>query len=253
MDTEVESLANIKAMEGRNLDASVNGNTLVSGEKADGTFGVFNFFQGIKNFFKGISALGTLASGSRLPVTDSNGNVTYTTMNDINNYVVNNALADYVGKGKTIYPTDLNNAYSTSKKISFYRTSTNVLNLPVANKNFIVEVNTYNDGTNLRITQIARFNGGESANYTYTRTGFGTITSGITWTSWEKVATENRLTLEKTVTLARGSNTITFATNYSYLLVASGNNYGQGICFVSQGYSASVVKGTILANNISFG
>lgn len=103
MDTEVKSLANIKAMEGRNLDSSVDGNTLVSGEKADGTFGVFNFFQGIKNFFKGISALGTLASGSRLPVTDSNGNVTYTTMNDINNYVVNNTLTDYPQKTNYTY------------------------------------------------------------------------------------------------------------------------------------------------------
>lgn len=45
-----------------------------------------------KNFFKGIQALGKLVSGSRLPVTDANGNVTYTTMNNINEYVINNAL-----------------------------------------------------------------------------------------------------------------------------------------------------------------
>lgn len=95
MDIESRSLADIKAMNGRNLDASVDENTLVSGEKADGTFGVFNFFQGIKNFFKGISALGTLASGSRIVTTDASGNVKYTTMNDINNYVVNNALTNY--------------------------------------------------------------------------------------------------------------------------------------------------------------
>lgn len=79
----------------RNFDSSVDANTNIPGENDQGLFGGFKFFAGIKTFFKGISALGTLASGSRLPVTDSNGNVTYTTMNDINNYVVNNALANF--------------------------------------------------------------------------------------------------------------------------------------------------------------
>lgn len=79
----------------RNFDSSLDENINISAENNQGLFGAFKFFAGIRSFFKGISALGTLASGSRLPVTDSNGNVTYTTMNDINNYVVNNALTNY--------------------------------------------------------------------------------------------------------------------------------------------------------------
>ena len=62
-----------------------------------------------------------------------------------------------------------------------------------------------------------------------------------------------KLVLEKSVTLQKGANVINFNTNSAYLLIASGNNYGQGICFVSQGYSMGVIKGTILANNIDFG
>ena len=65
--------------------------------------------------------------------------------------------------------------------------------MPVADKNFIVTVHTYNDGTNIRIHQLASFHGGESVDYSYTRTAFGTVASGLTWTKWEKLVTESEI------------------------------------------------------------
>lgn len=59
--------------------------------------------------------------------------------------------------------------------------------------------------------------------------------------------------IEQLITLAVGENTITFQTNKAYLLVSSGSNYAQGICFVTQGYNVAVLKNTILSNNINFG
>lgn len=87
--------------------------------------------------------------------------------------------------------TDLNNCYATKNAIITYRTVTNCLNVPVADKNFIVTVHTYNDGTNIRIHQLASFHGAESADYSYTRTAFGTVAGGLTWTNWEKLLTES--------------------------------------------------------------
>lgn len=49
MDIEVNTLAQIKAETGRDLDNQVDENTLVSGEKSNGTFGVFKLFAAIKN------------------------------------------------------------------------------------------------------------------------------------------------------------------------------------------------------------
>lgn len=59
--------------------------------------------------------------------------------------------------------------------------------------------------------------------------------------------------VEQFITLAVGENTITFQTNKSYLLVSSGSNYAQGICFVTQGYNVAVLKNSILSDNIDFG
>ena len=108
-------------------------------------------------------------------------------------------------------------------------------------------VQTFRWDTNYSVQTAYEMNTNHTAWIRYNNNG--------TWSSWERVATESdlKLVLEKTVALAKGSNTITFATNSSYLLVTSGSNYGQGICFVSQGYNTSVIKGTVLANNISFG
>lgn len=63
----------------RDFDESVDANVNIPAENDQGQFGAFKFFSGIRSFFKGISALGTLATTSRIPVTDANGNVSYTT------------------------------------------------------------------------------------------------------------------------------------------------------------------------------
>ena len=203
MDTEVKSLANIKAMEGRNLDSSVDGNTLVSGEKADGTFGIFNFFKGIRNFFKGISALGTLASGSRLPVTDSNGNVTYTTMNDINSYVKNNALTNYMEtkpfnspSGTVLYITITSSESFGGILLAFdyaplyFISSLGLVNLSGIDYGFNGYALSEDKRTiYLRITGYRKFsitNLSKSSNITISNVS-GTAPSGVTFqTNWEK-------------------------------------------------------------------
>ena len=62
-----------------------------------------------------------------------------------------------------------------------------------------------------------------------------------------------KLVLENSVTLQKGANVINFNTNSAYLLIATGSNFGQGICFVAQGYNTGVIKGKILENEIVFG
>ncbi|MCQ2585630.1 MAG: hypothetical protein MJ185_08560, partial [Treponema sp.] len=79
----VQKLSEIKAESGRDLDSLVDENLLIPAETGAGTFGVLRFFQGIKNFFKGITALGTLSSTGRIPTTDSDGNVNYVTPQQI--------------------------------------------------------------------------------------------------------------------------------------------------------------------------
>ena len=61
------------------------------------------------------------------------------------------------------------------------------------------------------------------------------------------------LRLEKTVTLQPGANTVALDSNYAYLLVAFGSNYGQGVCIITQGYNVSVLKNTLLSNGLNFG
>lgn len=87
MDIEVNSLSEIKEMSGRDLDESINEETLVSGEKADGTFGVFKLFAAIKKGIDWITSIG----GNK----NFTGEVTINSKAVATTESVNNALATY--------------------------------------------------------------------------------------------------------------------------------------------------------------
>lgn len=183
----------------RNFDSSVDANTNIPGENDQGLFGGFKFFAGIKAFFKGISALGTLASGSRLPVTDSNGNVTYTTMNDINSYVVNNALTDY--QPKAILKENANdcvpfftftnptlNCYSQTYVVNRPSNPSVKNNTPDSYRNWVITSTvSYTQATAYTCEQIAMSNVGEVRVRTALHSSGDTE---WTWGNWEKVTTE---------------------------------------------------------------
>lgn len=93
MATRLFNLTWLKTQTGRDLDSDVNSTTLAFGEKADGTQGAFTFFQGIKNFFKGITALGTLTTSGKLAVVNtSTGEVNYTTVSDLVSAITTNTV-----------------------------------------------------------------------------------------------------------------------------------------------------------------
>ncbi len=85
--------------------------------------------------------------------------------------------------------------------------------------------------------------------------------NGITWEwgTWEKVVTEseisnNRGVLEKTVTINHGNNVhtvVTLNTEGTYLLHASGNNYGGYLGFVTSGYNSRTVINELYHSSIS--
>lgn len=88
MATRLFNLTWLKTQTGRDLDEAVDSSTLALGEKADGTQGAFTFFQGIKNFFKGVTALGSLTSSGKIPVLNtSTGAVNYVTVESLSNVV----------------------------------------------------------------------------------------------------------------------------------------------------------------------
>lgn len=59
--------------------------------------------------------------------------------------------------------------------------------------------------------------------------------------------------LEKCINLQPGDNTITFDTKNAYMLVASGSNFGFGVCFVVQGYNTAVFRQVVVNSNLNFG
>lgn len=88
MATRLFNLTWLKTQTGRDLDSDVNSTTLAFGEKSDGTQGAFTFFQGIKNFFKGVTALGELTSSGKIPVLNtSTGAVNYVTVEGLSDVV----------------------------------------------------------------------------------------------------------------------------------------------------------------------
>lgn len=90
-----------KEFPARNFDnVDITEDFNIAAQNSAGVYGAFKFFHGIKSFFKGITALGKLASGSKILVADESGNISYTTPSDITNGLattesVNNALATY--------------------------------------------------------------------------------------------------------------------------------------------------------------
>lgn len=128
----VQKLSEIKAESGRDLDSLVDENLLIPAETGAGTFGVLRFFQGIKNFFKGISALGTLSSTGRIPTTDANGNVNYvtpqqildavSTINGDKNFANNVSVAGALNvNGENLYDTLSQYAKINSLGIQYHR------------------------------------------------------------------------------------------------------------------------------------
>ena len=91
MDIEVNTLAQIKAETGRDLDNQVDENTLVSGEKSNGTFGVFKLFAAIKNCID--NWITTIAGNKNFT-----GAVTINSKAVATTEAVNIALANYQSK-----------------------------------------------------------------------------------------------------------------------------------------------------------
>ena len=60
-----------------------------------------------------------------------------------------------------------------------------------------------------------------------------------------------RMKFEKSVTCARGDTIISLNTNYAYLLIASGSNYGKAIFFVLNGYNSGTVIERLLGNGLT--
>lgn len=116
MATRLFNLTWLKTQTGRDLDEAVDSSTLALGEKADGTQGAFTFFQGIKNFFKGVTALGSLTSSGKIPVLNtSTGAVNYVTVESLSNVVSGLITTNTVEAG--------NSAPVSSKAVNQMRTS----------------------------------------------------------------------------------------------------------------------------------
>ena len=66
-----------------------------------------------------------------------------------------------------------------------------------------------------------------------------------------KVDYTNKLILEKTVTCSVGNTTIELKGFNGYLIVASGNNYGRGVWFITQGYNGATTITPIYATSLN--
>lgn len=173
---EVEKLAVMKERENRDLDTLVDENTLVAGETGAGVFGVFKFFQGIRNFFKGIQALGTLVTTSKIPVTDADGNVTYTTPQAIVDAVSEvNGVKDFKDgvtvDGETVSLSSDLDDYDTSSEV------TSKINNALANY------------SNFTYTKISNFAPQGTQNITISEKGVYTISVCLENTAYRLVYT----------------------------------------------------------------
>lgn len=187
MDIEVNTLAQIKAETGRDLDNQIDENTLVSGEKSNGTFGVFKLFAAIKNCID--NWITTIAGAKNFT-----GAVTINSKAVATTEAVNNALAN-LDKTKVIMLQDGNVDFNTvfvnanGEKATYFiygDSSKPNSNAPMEQNttNFIVE----SVFTNGRVTQTAYHN--EMQNLMYIRTkGYDSA-----WTDWKQIATKSDLT-----------------------------------------------------------
>lgn len=188
MDIEVNTLAQIKAETGRDLDNQVDENTLVSGEKSNGTFGVFKLFAAIKNCID--NWITTIAGNKNFT-----GAVTINSKAVATTEAVNNALANLnTITYETI--TDANVIPETTKSI-LNRCSPTANNIPDSIHGWYITTTR----TGNYITQIATNSGATTTSastdvLTYRRTGFYT-NNAWTWTSWEKLITENDISYNR--------------------------------------------------------
>ena len=97
--------------------------------------------------------------------------------------------------------TDANLCYSDSTRVEFFRLPIKASNCPPSNDTnpTYIEAFTYNDGTYIRVTQMAYDNLNSKASYI--RSGNGT-TNNITWSSWVKILNQSNVT----DTVANGNN-----------------------------------------------
>lgn len=105
MDIETIGLAEVRQMEGRNLDTSVDENTLAVGEKADGTFGVFKLFTAIQKAIDWITSIG----GNK----NFTGSLSVKSKEVATTESLNNALANYDGVPRkiTFWRSDIDGYY----------------------------------------------------------------------------------------------------------------------------------------------
>lgn len=178
---EVEKLSVIKGREGRDLDKLVDENTLITGETSAGVFGVFKFFEGIKAFFKGITALGTLAKTNKIPVLQDDGSLKFTTPADITS-----------GLATT---TELNNALANLTELKF-NSSPASLDGALNKFEIFIYTATENDAplVNSRQYQIVSSRGGSRGfQYAEPHNWIGDVYRRQhtgTWGEWKKVITE---------------------------------------------------------------
>lgn len=237
---KVEKLAEMKERENRDLDTLVNENTLVAGETGAGVFGVFKFFQGIRNFFKGIQALGTLVTTSKIPVLQDDGSLKFTTPAEITSGLattteLNNALTN-LSKVKIIQISDCNNAYpdENGKKETYFADGT-AINTPSNSLLWFIESERFFYSNNWRITQVAISQSASATNKPQQYIRHGTyVPSSSTWTwgEWEKVTTETDVNnalakygkIQKVRLVSKTTRTFTLETNHIYQLVISHTN-----------------------------
>lgn len=174
-----------KEFPARNFDnVDITEDFNIAAQNSAGVYGAFKFFHGIRSFFKGITALGKLASGSKILVTDESGNISYTTPSDITEGFattesVNNALAKYWNGDitkKTNYQGDCNDLTFGMFTISSVATNT-----PNGKFGFLTSI--------YRSTsyQVQYYEVVETEE-TFRRYRYDNV-----WTSWEKITTESDL------------------------------------------------------------
>lgn len=108
--------------------------------------------------------------------------------------VTSNAVYNLTSTGTDSSKTDANLCYAESTRVAFFRLGIGSSNCPPSNDTnpTYIEAFTFNDGTNIRVTQMAydNFNG----NASYMRSGYKNASdTNIIWTSWEKLTTPTDL------------------------------------------------------------
>ena len=106
------------------------------------------------------------------------------------NPVTSNAVAELTSTKMNTSKTDANLCYADSTRVEFFRLRTGSANCPPSNdiNPTVIQAFTYNDGSYLRVTQMAYDN--YSGVASYIRSGYGTVNDVINWSSWNKITTD---------------------------------------------------------------